>query len=81
MTNTDVIEANLIILNCDSTKCDDTRSSSSWFIQWICQMCFYYNYRPDPDVCTGTGTSGLTLGLLNYKGGGSLLTDHGILPW
>lgn len=25
-------------------------------------------------------TSGLTLGLLNYKGG-SLLTDHGILPW
>lgn len=25
-------------------------------------------------------TSGLTLGL-NYKGGGSLLTDHGILPW
>lgn len=26
-------------------------------------------------------TSGLTLGLLNYKGGGSLLTDHGILPW
>lgn len=27
------------------------------------------------------GTSGLTLGLLDYKGGGSLLTDHGILPW
>lgn len=26
-------------------------------------------------------TSGLTLGLLDYKGGGSLLTDHGILPW